>query len=79
MTDINDKVIKILNNDPRTKPALLALKEIDVDFHFTKEQYWQAQKIILLALMKDNKEIFNAYWEEFGLPAWKEAHPRETF
>ena len=79
MTNIEDKVIEILNRDPRTKPALMALKEKVIEFNLTDEQHYQAQRILMLSLMQNNKEILNAYWEEFGLPAWKEAHPGENF
>lgn len=71
----SDKIIEILNKDTRSTPALMALKEKAIEYNLTQVQYEKAREIIMLSLMKDNKEILDAYWEEFGAPMWKEAHP----
>ena len=74
---LTEKIIEILNRDTRLLPALTALNQKAIEYKLTLEQYQKAREIVLLSLMKDNKEIVDAYWEEFGLLQWNAAHPGE--
>lgn len=58
---LSNKIIEMLNKDPRTKPVLEALKAKSIECKITPEQYVKAREIIMLSLMASNPEVMKEY------------------